>query len=82
MSPASKPAPFLERAKKEPIGSAEFLQSTDEELMPEPALSPVPAQPLKMAASEQATASSARRTQRAVEQGAEVAAMVSDIIRA
>ena len=82
ISPISKPAPFLERAKKEPIGSAEFLQSTDDELMPEPELSPVPAQPLKAAASVQAAASRAKRTQRAEVQGAELAVVMLDIMTA
>ena len=80
MSPAIKPAPFLERAKNEPIGSAEFRQSTDEEFMPEPSSPLVPAQPLNAAVSTQALTSSAKRTQWAKMQGAEMAKDMLSIV--
>ena len=82
MSPANKPAPFLERAKKDPIGSAEFLQSTPEEFSPEPDPSLVPAQPLNAAVITHAPASNARRTQRAEVQDAKVAKVMSGIVTA
>ncbi len=72
----SKPAPFLERDKNEPIGSAEVRQSV-EALRPVP---PVPVHPLNAAVSAHAPASSDRRSQRKKVQDAREVKILSGII--